>query len=276
MKAVLLHIGNKYASIPVAHSVYLKETYANLKNVLEKINYLKHNWLICDNLKILCMLLDQQGYTKFPCYICEWDSRAKDLHWTKLDWPVRKKLEVGKKNVINPNLIDPKKILLPPLHIKLGLMKQFVKALPKDGDAFNYLCSCFLNLSDAKLKEGIFTGPDIRKLIKDENFESVMTSLEQKAWNSFRNVISKFLGNVKDPNYKKIVKGMLNNCKKLGCNMSLKVHFLNSHIDHFPKNLGDYSEEHGERFHQDIKDMERRYQKLLGGQYDGRLLLDDP
>ncbi|KAJ8703707.1 hypothetical protein PYW08_016961 [Mythimna loreyi] len=33
-----------------------------------------------------------------------------------------------------------------------------------------------------------------------------------------------------------------------GCKMSLKVHFLHSHIDYFPENLGAYSEEQGERF----------------------------
>ncbi|GBL81342.1 hypothetical protein AVEN_143651-1 [Araneus ventricosus] len=42
--------------------------------------------------------------------------------------------------------------------------------------------------------------------------------------------------------------------------MSLKVHFLDSHLDCFPENLGAVSEEQGERFHQDIKEMERRYQ----------------
>ena len=42
--------------------------------------------------------------------------------------------------------------------------------------------------------------------------------------------------------------------------MSLKVHFSDSYLEYFPENLGDYSEEQGERFHQDIKEMERRYQ----------------
>ena len=37
--------------------------------------------------------------------------------------------------------------------------------------------------------------------------------------------------------------------------MSVKVHFLQGHLDYFPENLGDYSEEQGEGFHQDIKDM---------------------
>ena len=38
----------------------------------------------------------------------------------------------------------------------------------------------------------------------------------------------------------------------------------------FRLNLGDVGEEHGERFHQDIQTMEKRYQ---GPSYDGRLHL---
>jgi len=46
--------------------------------------------------------------------------------------------------------------------------------------------------------------------------------------------------------------------------MSVKLHFLDSHIDYFPDKLGDFSEEHGERCHQDMKDMEKRYQGIWG------------
>ncbi len=42
--------------------------------------------------------------------------------------------------------------------------------------------------------------------------------------------------------------------------MSLKIHFLHSHLDFFPKNLGAVGNEQGERFHQDIQAMENRYQ----------------
>ena len=42
--------------------------------------------------------------------------------------------------------------------------------------------------------------------------------------------------------------------------MSIKVHYLASHLDHFTANLGDFSDEQDERFHQDIKDFEVRYQ----------------
>ncbi|BFZ15669.1 hypothetical protein BsWGS_18707 [Bradybaena similaris] len=139
-------------------------------------------------------------------------------------------------------------------------MKQFVKALPKDGPCFKYLVERFPMLSEAKLKEGVFVGPDIRKMMKDDIFEASMNVAEKEAWLSFKEVVTKFLGNHKDPNFKYIVANMLTKLKTLGCSMSFKLHFLNSHVDYFPENLGAVSEEQGERFHQDIREMEKRYQ----------------
>jgi predicted nucleic acid-binding Zn ribbon protein len=57
LKAVLLHDGNNVASIPIAHSIHLNETYENLRIVLEKIN-----WNLCGNMKILGTLLGQQSF----------------------------------------------------------------------------------------------------------------------------------------------------------------------------------------------------------------------
>ena len=87
-----------------------------------------------------------------------------------------------------------------------------------------------------------------------------MNSMESRAWKSFVQVITKFLGNTKADNYVELVNNMLDNFQRLGWNMSIKVHYLHSHLDHFPHNLGDFSEEHGERSHQVIKTMEDRYQ----------------
>ncbi|GBL75035.1 hypothetical protein AVEN_243825-1 [Araneus ventricosus] len=96
-------------------------------------------------------------------------------------------------------------------------MKQFVKALPKEDECFKYLCDQFPGLSEAKLKEGVFVGPDIRKMMKDDNFETKMETNERKAWESFKLVITSFLGNKKDPNYKSIVEELTKNFKILGC-----------------------------------------------------------
>ena len=45
----------------------------------------------------------------------------------------------------------------------------------------------------------------------------------------------------------------------MGCNISLKVHVLHSHLDFFAENLGDVNDEHGKRFHQDISVMEKHF-----------------
>ena len=52
---------------------------------------------------------------------------------------------------------------------------------------------------------------------------------------------------------------MLNAYSKLGCNMSVKVDFLHSHLDYFSENLGECSEKHGESFRQNIKNFEHCY-----------------
>ena len=61
---------------------------------------------------------------------------------------------------------------------------------------------------------------------------------------------------------------MLRNFQALSSRMSIKLRYLFSHLDYFPKNLGDVSEEQGERFHQDIKIMEERYQ----GKWDAHIM----
>lgn len=58
--------------------------------------------------------------------------------------------------VINPTSIDHDNVLLLPLHIRLGLIKQFVEKLLQKGITFKYLHSCLPTLSDVRLKQGIF------------------------------------------------------------------------------------------------------------------------
>ena len=115
----------------------------------------------------------------------------------------------GSNNVINESLVDPSKILIPPLHIKLGLMKQFVQALDKTGATFKYLSSRFPKLSEGKLKEGVFDGLQIRTLSKDNDFVEKMNKLEKAAWLSFNDVTQNFLDNNKSPNYEQIVARMI-------------------------------------------------------------------
>ena len=121
--------------------------------------------------------------------------KAASLH-TK-GWPLRYELIPAKKSVSHHPLVDPKKVPLPPLHIKLGIIKNFVKAMVKynkEGEGFQYIKSKFPQISDAKIKEGVFIGPQIRELIKDPFFEETLNTLEKAAWNAFKSVLKTFWG----------------------------------------------------------------------------------
>ncbi|GBN87735.1 hypothetical protein AVEN_235178-1 [Araneus ventricosus] len=184
LNAVLLKNGSELPSKPVAHAVYMKETYHNLKQLLEMINYSK---------------------------------RAIALHYIKRDWPQRAYFKPG----------EPHKIIIPPLHIKLGLVKNLIKAMDKNGPAFKYLHEKFPRLSVAKNNEGVFVRPQIKQLFIDPKFEKLLRSKEKQDF---------------------------------GCLVSLKIHFLDSHLNFFHDNCEQVNDEHGERFHQDIANMDKWYQ----------------
>jgi hypothetical protein len=139
-------------------------------------------------------------------------------------------------------------------------MTNFIKAMDKSGAGFMCLKHKCPRLSDAKIKEGIFVGLQIRELIKYEQYKEELSEVGKAAWQAFKNVTKIFLGNHKAENYHEIVCDLMTAYKCMGRNMSLKVHFLDSHLDFFPENVGAVSDDHGERFHQDISNKEKRYQ----------------
>ena len=57
LKAVVLHNGNIYPSIPLAYSLRMKEDYENVKQLLNKINYAQFKWYVCGDFKMLGFLL---------------------------------------------------------------------------------------------------------------------------------------------------------------------------------------------------------------------------
>ncbi len=195
-----------------------------------------------------------------------WDSRDRVNHYVKKDWLPRTNMTPCRAaNILEEPLVEPEKIIFPPLHIKPGLIKLFVKALDENGECFKYICSVFPGLTIEKLKAGIFDGPQIHKL-----FVKTMSKNEASTWRAFVDVVQNFLGKHKSENYKDLVSSLLSTFCDIGANMSIKMHFLFSHLDHFPENFGYLIDEQGERFHQDIKEMETRYQ---GRCDDGRVLL---
>lgn len=60
--------------------------------------------------------------------------------------------------------MEPKEICLVTLHIKLGLIENFLKAMYEERRRFQHLKQKFPNLNDAKFKEEIFIEPQINLL----------------------------------------------------------------------------------------------------------------
>ena len=119
----------------------------------------------------------KMGYTKHMCFLCLWDSRDDANHYTKTYWPPREQSVVGRFNVKHAPLINPQKVYLPPLQIKLGTYEEFCESDGSAGGRIPVVRKVFSSKkSDTKIKAGVFVGPDIRNLMKDETFEQHLNS----------------------------------------------------------------------------------------------------
>jgi len=70
----------------------------------------------------------------------------------------------------------------------------------KEIKGFAYLKQKFHKISKVKMKEGIFIGPQINKLIEDNYFSTKLNATERRDWEAFENVHRNFLGNEKVEN----------------------------------------------------------------------------
>ena len=77
LKAVLFRYANRFACIPsLTHSTSMKESYENMEILRAKLQYATHACKISVDFKVVNMLLGKQSrYTKYPCFLCEWNSR---------------------------------------------------------------------------------------------------------------------------------------------------------------------------------------------------------
>ena len=111
--------------------------------------------------------------------------------------------------------------------------------------------------------------PKFCQLAENPAFDLILEGREKEAWEALKGVIHGFLGNKREDNYTQLITRLLQKYHQLKCKMSLKIHFLYSHLDFFPPNCGAVSDKHGERY-QDISMMERRYQ----GHWNEAMLAD--
>lgn len=326
LKAVLLHNGNRQPSVPMVYSANLKESYVNIEFMLKKIAYARHQWRIVADLKVVAFLAGlSAGWPTNPCFLCLWNSRDHTMHYVQRSWPKRLVYTVlsattaaaaaaagGNRGIVRNALVDPRKIIFPPLHIKLGLFQQFIKnvwrndvdnrdydivemaaALNKKGNNNNNnsnrgnergrkvpgaaadaiesnkdrmvarvlqrIRELLPKKSVPLIAKGVFNGPEIDRMLDDGHFIGCFAGRYGRAIGALKDVIYNFLGNRKADNYRELVQHMMATFQECSVRMSLKLHFLRDHLEEFVPNLGDYSDQHGERFHQDIATMEKRY-----------------
>ena len=119
----------------------------------------------------------QSLYTKYPCFLCKWDSRADREHYSRRICSEWDNLHPGLHNIIQKSHFNPNRILLPLLHIKLGIMRNVIKDINRNGPTMQFLRRKFSKISEAKITAGILNGPQIRELIHDNNFDNSMNVL---------------------------------------------------------------------------------------------------
>ena len=194
--AVFLHNGNSFFFIYPYRGFSTNERNSQQRGSFAvTVNYQEHNWLSCGDLVVRLVQDLQGGYKKYPCFMCLWDSRADDVHYVRQEWLLRQRLKPGSHIVHSHPLVEPNKILLPPLHIKLWVMKNFVKVMDREGSGFAFLQEKFPKISIEKFKADIFDGPQIRKLTKDPIFDEVRKEQELSAWQLQKLVVTNFRGN---------------------------------------------------------------------------------
>jgi hypothetical protein len=118
--------------------------------------------------------------------------------------------------------------------------------MDQNGSGFLYLKHKFPRVNEDSIKEGILTGPQIRKVMRDSTFNDTFLSwAERVAW---RAVTTNFLVNFKAKNYELRAEEFLIPHWSDGMQHIIKIQFLDSHLDILPTNLGAFCDDRGDAF----------------------------
>lgn len=105
-----------------------------------------------------------------------------------------------KLNVLRKQLVKWNKVLLPVLHIELGLVKKFAKVFDHAAETFQKINLIFSKLYDVKIKGYILIWPQINEV--EKKLERKMTYVEKEAWCAICNSVT---GNHKEPEDKQLL-----------------------------------------------------------------------
>jgi len=127
-------------------------------------------------------------------------------------------------------------------------MENFVKAMNQAEAAFTYLWEKFPRLSEAKLKQGIFIGPQTQDLIKDEYFDKLLKGDEKGGLGQFQICTSSrsTFGKQKGSKLWGACKQPFAELPEITLQHFTKNTLPSLPLGFFPDNCGAVSDEHGE------------------------------
>ena len=200
---------------------------------------------ICAYLKLLLNSLSYKKASQNTAASCANGTTKPETKVTSYGTGLSKKLIIpGHKNVSHNSLVPIENSYSSSLHVKLGLMKQFVKTMNKTGDLFYFLKIKYSHPIYANIKERISVVFQNRQLFNDLMFTKHLNPKEKRLWLAFRSVRVNLFGDEKSDDYVTHVEKSLSAYKAMRCNMSLKAYFFPSYLELFPENLEAISDEH--------------------------------
>ena len=263
----------------------IQENYVNVKRIW--VNLCLHRlqkYTIAADLKLCNILLGMMSHSS--CHPCCWCDATKDnlgrkgnsrtiknlmeLFWDYFESGSTKEGAKKYGNVIHPPMINDDEddetlviTLLPPpeLHLMTGPMNTMYSGLESLWpESENWLKSC--NIEKTDYHGGCFTGPDTKKLLKNIDRIEAMTPNSAvhryvNTLNAFNDVVSACYGDDLQLDYANKIKVFSGEYRKLGINITPKIHAVMFHIEEFctltGRGLAPWSEQTSESIHHDFK-----------------------
>lgn len=183
---MLLHKSNKWPAIPLYYATDEKEDRVTLEKLLDIIKYKEHNWKLCCDLKVVKIIAVMKvGNPNHGCFKCDWNRNDKDKDqytdkWTGTNPDIKTDIK------INMNIV-----LIPPLHLKLGIVQKFLNLVLKQNDeTYRFFKEgMFKRRTDTRIKSGIYKLSifliyhnlmKVRFFNLFTSFESISLSLQSK------------------------------------------------------------------------------------------------
>lgn len=128
--------------------------YDVINTVIEKVNYKKHSW-----------------YTKYCFFYLRMGQPSLRSAFCSVNSGRNKNLTTGEKKTKHyVSLVKPGKIFLLPFTSSWDWKKSVEKAMKKECQGFLFIKQKFPKIN---IEEGIFLGPQITELVRNEMFNSV-------------------------------------------------------------------------------------------------------